>query len=383
MFWEIINQSEDSFVLKTKTFSEGDKKVFFVSSDEADTIFVCRKESPLGYFNPDFKTEALEMGVWDALLGHESLHCCSEFIAPWYAPIDILPETLSDNLKTLIPNSIEDLVINHTLWLWEENPIRSGGYAIPDVTEKLIKCFEKFPYQSSSPSSVAAVVECFGKFHVTILKSILKQREGSKTEDDSISLKNTIRGNVIQPLAKEVNGLFNSLAVSLSKEKRTVNVILNIAERGRPNRPSFEARYDRKPVPQYVPLHLDGVRRIYDLLDVHFAEAYNMRVSALRKEAYENYKKVILSQKKQSARGQDDEKSVVLFPNIYREDKKLICDFSLQIINKKSDLLSGTRIINHEKGNMEITGGVLLEPWERFERMRMFELRRLKQWVET
>ena len=159
MFWEVLSDSDDAIVLSVKTFSEGIKKVCFVPSDEIDTILVFRKESPLGMFNPDFKKKAIQKDVWDILLGHESLHCCSEFIAPWYAPIDILPEAIPDTLKTLIPNAIEDLAINHTLWLWEENPMRSAGYVIPNFTEGLIKCCEDLPHYLVAPSPLAAVVE--------------------------------------------------------------------------------------------------------------------------------------------------------------------------------------------------------------------------------
>jgi hypothetical protein len=382
MFWEVLSDSDDAIVLSVRTFSEGIKKVCFVPSDEIDTILVLRKESPLGLFNRDFKKKAVQKDIWDILLGHESLHCCSEFIAPWYAPIDILPEAIPNTLKTLIPNAIEDLVINHTLWLWEENPMRSAGYVIPNFTERLIKCCEELPQHSIVPSPLAAVVELIGQSHLATLKSVLNQRKGNRAEAQSILLKNIIHGNIIRPLAGEINGLFNSLAVSLLKEKRTVKVNLEISTKGRPNRPLYETKYDGKPIPQYIPLHLDGVRRIYDLFDIHFAEAYGMKVDTLRKDSYENYKKVIFNRKTQLSRENKSKKSIVLFPKIYRENNKLICDFSLQLINEKSTKLSEKKVINLENGEMEITGSELLEPWERFERMRMFELRRLQQWVD-
>ena len=82
-----------------------------------------------------------------------------------------------------------------------------------------------------------------------------------------------------------------------TKENRHAIIDLKV-NRGKINRPPFETRYEGKTIPQFVTLNQRIISKIYDLLDIHFSEAYNIDVMKLRKDAYVNYKKTVLNEKK-------------------------------------------------------------------------------------
>lgn len=144
MNWIRFNEDDERLLVMVKTFRGKIENIILIPNKDINTVAISTRK--FGFFNPDFKEIALKNNIWDAIILHESMHCFPEFISPWYAPIEILPEKLERYKMRIIPNSIEDIVINHTLWLWEESPIRSGGYNVPNITKKLIRYFNEFAF---------------------------------------------------------------------------------------------------------------------------------------------------------------------------------------------------------------------------------------------
>jgi len=374
MWIKKLQDTDEALVLKVKTFSEGEKTVCFFPSEIVDTIDVGVFDKLSGFYNPDFKEKAEELHFWDEILVHEVLHFYKEFIAPWYATIDVLPDDIPSEVISTVPNLIEDIAINHTLWLWEVNPMRSAGYGVPNITEKLIQYYDNFLDSSSLPSSLAAVQECIGIFHFEILKQISNQRKEFKKTESCIHLKNTIYID-IKSLSNKINHLINTLAVSLNVEKNSMIVNLNINP-GKINRPSFETRYKGTPIPQFVTLNQVIISNIYDLLDIHFSEAYNIDIMKLRKDAYLNYKKTILDEKKKASKIINNVKSFRFNFEKRVEKNKHIIDFYFDIVDKKSNLK------NTDKSDKRISVEQKIVPWEKYTRMKSSELLRLKKWVE-
>jgi hypothetical protein len=379
MWLKILQENDEAFVLNAKTFSEGKKTIYFFPSKRVDTINVWEIDRLSGLYNPIFKKKAESLDFWYAVTTHEVMHFFSEFIAPWYAPMDVLPEGQSSVVLPIIPNVIEDIVINHTLWLWEENPIRSAGYSLPGITEKLIICHENFPFKPSLPPSVRAVVENLNMIHIDILKLIIKQKRNSEIKESHFHLKNRLQGNIFHSLAPLVNTLLNSRAVSVTKDGRTINVNLNITGTNT-KLLVYETRYKGKPIPQFVPLNNEIVAKIYDLLDEHFAKTYDIKLDTLRKKAYTSYKKKLANHRQKASDKKNNAKSMMILPRIYRKYNSLIVDFNLKYENNIQERYpekKGEPVIQ----NMMISRDFVSKSWERFTRMKSGELLRLKKWL--
>ena len=374
MWIKKLQDTDEALVLKAKTFSEGEKTICFFPSEIVDTIQVGVFDKLSGFYNPDFKEKAEELHFWDEILVHEILHFYQEFIAPWYATIDVLPDDISSEVISIIPNLIEDIAINHTLWLWEVNPIRSAGYRVPNMTEKLILYYDNLSDSSSLPSPLAAIQECIGMFHFEILKQISNQRKKFQKTESHIHLKNIIYIDITS-LANKMNHLINTLAVCLNVEKNSMIVNLNINP-GEISRPPFETRYKGNPIPQFVTFNQRIISEIYDLLDIHFSQAYNIDIMKLRKNAYWNYKKFILDEKKKALTNINKIKSFRFNFKERVEKNKNIIDFYFDIIDEKPDLK------NINKSDNKVSFEQKIEPWEKYTRMKSFELTRLKKWVK-
>ena len=376
MNWIRFNEDEERLIVMVKTFRGKIENIILIPNKDINTVAISTRK--FGFFNPDFKEIALKNNIWDAIILHESMHCFPEFISPWYAPIEILPEKLEKYKMRIIPNSIEDIVINHTLWLWEESPIRSGGYNVPNITKKLIRYFNEFPFPYSLPASIKAIAEYMGKLHFSVLQCVMQQKEG-KNCTPHIYLKNKIYGGITKSLARYINELCNSRAVTLSEGGITLQVKINISKNI-----LYETRYRGRSIPQYVPVRTDIISQIYDLLDLHFAEAYDIKVEKLREKAFEHYKKIISAYRSKKRFRKGCEKEVILYPSVYGENKHLVFDFLLKISDKQ--LPSSTSFIRKSidfgYGKMTLTKGEIVEPWEKKERIRKIELQRLKKWIK-
>ena len=97
----------------------------------------------------------------------------------------------------------------------------------------------------------------------------------------------------------------------------------------------------------------------------------------LRKDAYENYKKTILDEKKKLSKKISNDKSFRLDFKKRIEKNKCVVDFYFDIIDKKSIFKK-----TNKSDNDRIKFEQKVEPWERFTRMKSSELLRLKKWVE-
>ena len=384
MNWEVITEDDKQIILQVKTLDNKTKRVHLISSPGSNTVGVFYIDDiPIGIFDPEIKEKSIKLGVWNALLDHEVMHLYPEFVAQWYSVMDVFPEIIDINIKRLIPNVFEGIAINHTLFLWEASPIRGGPYfKKSEITEKVVRYYKEICQSNNIPPSVAAVRELLSNVHIDLLENIIAQKKhGEKRTDIHVRLKNKIYGEVTPFILNNLNKLLNSFAVSLSVNGRTVVCEMNIKREQTPI-PLFETRCNGRIIPQYVHLCSRLINPIYDSLDVHFAEAYDIKVEKLRKAAYHNYKKTIRNYKNKKIKRRDNKKSIVLFPSSYKENKKLIFDFSLKMSDRKIGGVPRKITINNEIGKMEITSGEVIEPWERLERIRMAELLRLKKWME-
>lgn len=372
MWIKLLQDTDDSLVLKVKTISEGEKTVCFFPSENVDTINVMEFDKLSGVYNSIFKEKAKTLDFWSAVTTHEVMHFFSEFIAPWYAPIDILSKYQYIEMTPIIPNIIEDIAINNTLWLWEFNPIRSAGYTIPGITGRLIKCHEEFPFRSQLPFPISAVVENLNMIHMGLLKRSLEQSKDDTPKNIHIHLRNKLQGNIFHSVEILLNTFINSRAVSLTKNNRTMYVNLNINGIAL-NTPVYETQYRGKRIPQYVPVNNELITKIYDFLDEHFAEAYDIKVDTLRREAYTCYKKKLSDQMRKTY-NKNDQKYMALSWKIFEKNRKLIFNFDL--IDDKFE-----KKVDCSIGDMDVRSGLGADSWEQFTRMKLSELLRLKKWV--
>ncbi len=129
--------------------------------------------------------------------------------------------------------------------------------------------------------------------HNELISNIMRQRENNtENKEIHLSIQGKIFDDVAPSLLRQLNNLIDSNAVSLSVDQRSV--VCNIKLEGKNiGNPLVETRCNGVVIPQFVHLSSNIINPIYDTLDVHFAEAYDIKIEELRKMAYNNYKKIL------------------------------------------------------------------------------------------
>ena len=384
MQWKVLAEDDTKIILQVKTLDNKIKKIHLISKPGSNTIGIFYVDSiPLGIFDPKVREKATKMGVWNALLDHEVMHLYPEFVSQWYSIMDVLPIPFDINIKRLIPNILEDIAINHTLFRWEVSPIRGGpDFKKANIIEKLTKYAREERQPNNLPSSVAAVQGLLNNVHMRLLNNLIhRKKQTEKRKDVHIRLKHRVFGEVTPYILKNLNELINSNAVSLKVNGRTVVYRINII-RKQIGLPLLEARCNGRIIPQYVHLCPTLINPIYDALDIHFAGAYDIKVEKLRKVAYDNYKKTIMSYEDSRGNYNREMKCVVPIPRIYGENRRVIFDFSSKTSEKKDVIDLQKTSFEYDMGKLDIEAGEPLRPWERMNSIRMAELLRLKKWVE-
>jgi hypothetical protein len=342
-------------------------------------------------YNPCFRKRAQKCGVWEAALFHEAMHCLPEFFVPWYSVIDVLPEELKPWQKTLIPNLIEDIIINHTLWLWEISPIRTTNvFRKLGIIKELIQYWEGFKFAPPLPASISAVFQFFSEIHMKSLQKIMQNRNETELSID-IHLKNPLSRELINPILNNIALLLNQRAVSLSLKNRTIEVYLDITRKDSLKVPHYETRLDGKTIPQYIPANFSYISQIYDLLDIHFAKSYDVDLKNLRRRALDAYKKRLKDKMKtkKTISPTNSDKTIYLDWKSYIENTLLVYDFGLKSSQKHSKKKQSYVSSPHYSDSNYLVKQVINEkssitnPWERWTRIKISELLRLEKHIDT
>lgn len=379
---EIISEDEDKTILKARMLNNKKKTIHLISKPGLNSIGIFSINNiPFGMYDPEIKKIAIEKEAWEAILEHEIMHIFPEFTAQWYSTLDILPEEFDIDTKRIIPNIFEDIAINHTLFRWESSPVRAGSFKIKNVIQKIIQFAQEVKYRSNLPPTIAVVRELMNNIHTELISNLIRQRENTNEKKEiHLNFQGRIYGDVVPNLLRHLKYFINSNAVSLNIDERTV--ICNIKLKGKNiGNPVVETRCNGVVVPQFVYLSPNIINNIYDNLDVHFAEAYNIKVDKLRNMAYNNYKKIFRTYKNKEKI--DNKSRLINFtPNIYSEDNRIIFDFNLETSESRKNNPIKNKEIKFNLGTLNIKTERAETPWERYNSIKNSELFRLKKWIK-
>jgi|GEM_PF-4624176 len=350
MWWHILEENKDSFVLEVYTFRRKKKNVLFCSDPGSNTVMIAKKDGKLlGYYDPDLRDQANKLGIWEAVLSHEALHCNQEFTAPYYLGIDVIPANIGIQEKYLVPNMIEDVVINHTIWLWEQSPFRCPKrFREPNLVEKLIRYYDLAPRFPSTNAGIDTLQKWFLQAHMTALKGIQNIKSKGKNEKRiDIYVEDEKDKDISSEIIPNIFRMLNGRATVISDGDKHIIAILEPKIIGYKS-PIYETRYKKKIIPQFVPIDKSIINSIYHLLDIYFARTYNMELNDMRKRISQLISKKITGGKKERDKIQQSGEEIHIDVKRDPGKKKLILDLSLKPI--KGNAASYFSVSSHEKG---------------------------------
>jgi len=350
MWWKVIGGDDDFFVIEIDTFRGEKVRVPFTSAPDSNIIMIAKIGGKFqGFYDPYLHKQATELGIWDAVLSHEALHCNQEFIAPYYPGIDLIPANIGIQEKYLVPNMIEDVVINHTIWLWEQSPFRCPKrFREQNLVEKIIRYYKLAPSFPSHNVGIDALQKWFLQAHMTALKGVQNIKSKDKHEKGiDIYVEDEKDKDISSAIISNIFRLLNGRATSLYEGAKHIIAFLEPKIPGYKS-PLYETRYKGKVIPQFVPMDKSIISSIYHLLDIYFARTYNMDLHDMRKRVSQLIPKKITRGKKERDKIQQSGEEIHIDVKRDPGKKKLIFDLSLKPI--KGNAASYFSVSSHEKG---------------------------------